>query len=360
MSKDYQLSVFIGRFQPLHNEHLNVIKHGLKLADKLLIIIGSSTSASTIKNPFSLALRTQMIRASLTNEESQRVEIRSVSDFFYSDNQWVAAIQNIVSEFATGEVTLIGSYKDSSSYYLNLFPQWDFSAMKAVKPMDATYIRSCLFDIENIVTVRNWKDKEIESYSLDGFYNDEFLDMVPKGVSDILRNSFFFSNEHRALVDEYTYIKGYKEMWETSPFPVTFVTADTVVVKSGHILLIKRKNGLGKDKYALAGGFIKQDETIETAAIRELKEETRIKVDKPVLRNNIKESKVFDYPQRSLRGRTITHAYFIDLGQGELPEVKANDDAAGAFWIPINQFFTMENVMFEDHFTIANYFLMRK
>jgi bifunctional NMN adenylyltransferase/nudix hydrolase len=90
-------------------------------------------------------------------------------------------------------------------------------------------------------------------------------------------------------------------------------------------------------------------------AIRELKEETKIKVPVPVLKGSIKDSKTFDPPNRSSRGRTITQAFLIDLGVGELPKVKGADDAEKAFWVPFNQ--VKQEKMFEDHAHIISHFI---
>jgi bifunctional NMN adenylyltransferase/nudix hydrolase len=119
--------------------------------------------------------------------------------------------------------------------------------------------------------------------------------------------------------------------------------------------MIKRRASPGKGLWAAPGGFLNQAERIEDAAIRELREETKIKVPAPVLRGNIKASHVFDAPNRSLRGRTITHAYLIELPAGELPKVKGGDDAEKAKWIPLNEL--DESVCFEDHYAIVQYFL---
>jgi bifunctional NMN adenylyltransferase/nudix hydrolase len=92
-------------------------------------------------------------------------------------------------------------------------------------------------------------------------------------------------------------------------------------------------------------------------AIRELKEETKIKVPVPVLKGSIKESKTFDAPNRSTRGRTITQAFYIDLGFDEkLPKVKGSDDAEKAFWVPLNEVVAQRDKFFEDHFHIISYF----
>ena len=124
---------------------------------------------------------------------------------------------------------------------------------------------------------------------------------------------------------------------------------------SGHVLMIKRKACPGMGLWALPGGFLNQNERILDGMIRELKEETGIKVPVPVLIGNIKGQQVFDDPNRSLRGRTITHAFFIELPAGELPHIKGMDDAEKAKWIPLS--FIREEELFEDHYQILNTFL---
>jgi bifunctional NMN adenylyltransferase/nudix hydrolase len=176
---------------------------------------------------------------------------------------------------------------------------------------------------------------------------------LPSNVIDYLKD--FAKSEHfQYIVEEQNFLDKHSAMWAFAKYPPTFNTADSVVIQSGHILLVKRKNAPGKDLWALPGGYLSGD-TFEDAAIRELSEETFIKLQDIVLRRSIKEAKVFDHPDRSLRGRIITVAHLIHLEQvGEcLPKVKGSDDASDARWFPISQFHGMEHVMFEDHFHIA-------
>ncbi len=88
-----------------------------------------------------------------------------------------------------------------------------------------------------------------------------------------------------------------------------------------------------------------------------MREETGLKLPEPVLRGSLKDRQVFDHPQRSLRGRTITHAFLFSFPVGDLPRVKGGDDADKARWVPLNDFARMRSVMFEDHFDIAYHFL---
>ena len=83
-----------------------------------------------------------------------------------------------------------------------------------------------------------------------------------------------------------------------------------------------------------------------------MKEETKITVPPHVLKNSVEEVKVFDHPKRSLRGRIITHVHLINLGHGDLPDVKGGDDVNSAHWLPVADVLQNENQFFEDHYDI--------
>jgi nicotinamide-nucleotide adenylyltransferase len=58
-------SLYVGRFQPFHNGHLNVIDNILKKTDELIILVGSSQRSHEIENPFTCGERLTMIRLAL-------------------------------------------------------------------------------------------------------------------------------------------------------------------------------------------------------------------------------------------------------------------------------------------------------
>jgi len=343
--------VFIGRFQPFHNGHKAVINTALEQAKEVVVVVGSSFAARNIRNPFTFEERKAMIEATFPDEtmemystfgalqQGPRLHIVPVSDYPYDDNKWVNAIQKIVDETVprAQDVGLIGHSKDSTSYYLNIFPRWKNHVEVAdVGGINATDIR------KTILTPMDYTDFEELGYVMP----EESLSLV----AGILGKP-----ELQVVRAEYAMVKKYKKSWESAPFPPTFMTVDAVVVQSGHILLVKRGDMPGKGLWALPGGFLNQDETMLDGAIRELKEETKIKVPVPVLKGSIKGSKTFDAPNRSSRGRTITQAFFIDLGVGELPKVKGSDDAEKAFWVPFKD--VKQEKMFEDHFHIIDNFI---
>lgn len=333
---EYTHAVFIGRLQPFHNSHLKAVKKCLEVAGEAIILVGSAYSARNIKNPWTFNERELMIRGSLTKAENARVHIRPIRDYFYNDNIWCAQVQRTVSEITNSpQICLIGGYKDGSSYYLNMFPQWDFIATDADR-LNATEIRDDLFSAKH----------------------QDVIHAIPKGTDTVI-STWMQGSHYNDLKEEYKFINDYKSKWKDAPFAPTFVTTDAVVVQSGHVLLVKRKFNPGKGLYALPGGFLRGNERVEDGMLRELKEETGIKVHKLELRKAIKDTKVFDYPGRSLRGRTITHASLIMLEGGDLPEVKGQDDAESAFWMSIADVYKYPESFYEDHFSIIDALLMK-
>jgi len=95
------------------------------------------------------------------------------------------------------------------------------------------------------------------------------------------------------------------------------------------VLLIQRGNHPFKGAWAFPGGFMNMDETTEECAIRELEEETCIRVD------NVVQVGAYSALDRDPRGRTVTVAY---LARIDAPiKVKGSDDAASAQWFPIDE-----------------------
>ena len=345
MNKKYDFGIVIGRFQPFHLAHQKLIEHSLSLAEKVIVILGSARSAPDVKNPFTPQMREEIIRACFP-KDANRLIFRAVRDYPYNDHVWTAEIQNIVGEIADetehARIAVAGFFKDKSSYYLNLFPQWNFeefySSDKKLLKSNATVIREKFFTDD-----------------------DSWRELVPEMVQrylEIFKTTEFFPN----LQAEFAYVQKYKQdtQFKGAPFAPTFITTDAVVVQSGHVLVIRRGFQPGKGLLALPGGFLAPDATLEDSAIRELKEETQIKVPAQVLRGSIKNSKAFDYPERSQRGRTVTFAYYIELEanlKDGLPRVKGGDDAAKAFWLPLSALGEKEDEFFEDHIHILKFFL---
>lgn len=337
--RKYTFGVFIGRFEPPHNAHLQVMLEGLEAADKLIVVIGSARAARNTKNPFTAEERQDMILQSLLDAGANKNKIlfTHVRDYFYNENMWLADVQAGVLNLTRGntDIALLGHEKDESSYYLRSFPEWAFIPTRVKSPLNSTDLRKIYFE-EGV--------------------SENLKANVPGAVSRFL-TEFQKTEDYQNLKGEHQDIKAYKELWKAAPFPPTFVTTDAVVVKSGHVLLIRRAANPGKGKLAMPGGFLEIDEKLITSCIRELREETGIQIDN--IETYLKDQKVFDYPTRSLRGRTITHAFHFDLGIGQLPKVQGLDDASEALWVPISDVFAHPEWFFEDHYIIIEHFLLK-
>ncbi len=113
-------------------------------------------------------------------------------------------------------------------------------------------------------------------------------------------------------------------------YPRPSVTVDIVLLTDVHphpqVLLIRRKNPPFKDLWALPGGFLNMDETLEESALRELHEETDIS---DVVLTQIE---TFGNPDRDPRGRVITVAYVGIIQSKQQHQVVAGSDAAEVAW----------------------------
>lgn len=134
----------------------------------------------------------------------------------------------------------------------------------------------------------------------------------------------------------------------TYQYPRAALTVDAIVyVKDKNatlVLLIQRGREPFLSQWALPGGFINMDETLEEACIRELEEETGLIV------KQMSQFKTYDSVDRDPRHRTISVVYFTELKEKQL--VSGNDDAAQAKW------FSLDNLpqLAFDHQQILNDF----
>lgn len=343
MSTKKELTVYIGRFSPFHLGHAKVLDAATRDSKNVLVIIGSSYAARNVKNPFTFGERADMIIDYVRSTGAHpRVEVVGVQDQPYSESDWIISVMDEVNSFkeqmcidANVKPYLTGCNRDESSYYLNQFG--DFFEL-ALQPkheageLNATLIRGLLFEGAPIPEAP----------------------YLPPTTVNFLKNKFLGTPQYDSLKKEYAFIKEYRAKWSAAPYDPIFLTVDTVVIQSGHVLVNVRDNFPGVGLWALPGGFLEKNERIIDAAVRELKEETRIELSDAQLYGAIKAKEIFDDPGRSLRGRTVTTAFLLRLNDSKtLPKVKPQKgEVKKVMWVPLSDALACPENWFEDHYSI--------
>lgn len=299
-----KIGIVIGRFQGFHKGHMHLLNAARASCDKLVVLLGSCNRAPSIKNPFTAFERIETIKR---NVPMTVWRFEELNDYAYNDEKWKEQVNAILSYYKLqGDVVLFGHNKEGNDY-LEWFPDIEYQEIEAVNNSNGTEVREQLFEM---------RDKRVEH-----------------------------------LQDDWDYFKAEKEKFASYPYPETlnFCCADAVVECMGHVLLIKRKNSPGKGLWALPGGFKNNSETYLDCAIRELIEETGIKVFQEDMYDNVVQSKMFDSPKRGGGIPRNTTAVHINLNCTTLPEIVAQDDASDVQWVALDKIGKGEFKLHDDH-----------
>jgi bifunctional NMN adenylyltransferase/nudix hydrolase len=350
-SMQKQVTVFIGRFSPFHLGHEEVLLRALQSSEVVLLLIGSARQARNIKNPFTEQERADVITTWYVNQrrfvdmynkpKMGTLLIEPLVDSPYNDSEWIAQVQETVLRVRHNinvpldwPNILTGAQRDASTWYLKAFGSFfktDFvSETKVGFDHSATDVRDNLFKGGNA-----WEYKTPPE-------TIAFLDKWTK------------TEHYQNMVEEYKFVTKYKESWKAAPYAPTFVTVDACVIQSGHVLVVTRAAQPGRGQIALPGGFVEQNETLLDACIRELQEETSIQMSPAQLYGSVRDKEIFDNPNRSLRGRTITTCFLLKLQDTySLPKIKPQrGEGLSVRWLPIAEAQTCRELWYEDHYSI--------
>ena len=362
MNKKYKYAVIIGRFQPFHMGHYELFKQAEEVADNIICLIGSAGQAPNSNNPFTWPQRMGFIDNSLSELNfslRKKVKYLPLNDHPYDSDGWLEEVKELVGDLkgcaTDDEIILIGHRKLSDDvenqwFWFSRFPQWDLKVSEKTVVVD---------DIHNPQAEMSASAIRSAAYS----QNPERALVMSKNMTHCVSEFMFSYWERKGHHDGfwpfsdakecYDFHAEYPKRWGHGPH----VTCDAAVFCMNHILLIERKNTPGKGLWALPGGHLDLLEYIEEGIIRELYEETGIDIPASVLRQSMEKVEVFQYPQRSMRGRIITHCGLICLqnrSSGTLPKVMGADDASSARWIPVRDVVeSYRHKMFEDHYDMV-------
>ncbi len=136
IARKYNRCLYVGRFQPIHRGHVEVIKWSLKLCKELIIVVGSAQYSHTIDNPFTAGERIEMIRLSLRDEkiDLSRVIIIPVPDI-NSNSIWVKHVESLVPRFdaVISRNPLVVRLFKEAGYEVIIPPEYDRSRYSATR-----------------------------------------------------------------------------------------------------------------------------------------------------------------------------------------------------------------------------------
>ncbi|MBI4695388.1 MAG: NUDIX domain-containing protein [Gammaproteobacteria bacterium] len=323
-----RLIVCVGRFQPPDRRHLACIEAALAAADEVLVVVGGADRPRAVPDPWAADERAAMLRACFP-KAGAKLAIETVRDVVYDDERWAEVLRARLAQTGATDIGVMPCGRRGADVYAALFPEW-----RVVAPPDGDTANEGL---------------ALAIFEAGGL-SPALRARVPAGLHEIIACDLATA-PFQELAAEWAHIVEYRQTWSAAPFPPIFVTVDTLVTHGDAVLLIRRGRRPGLGLGALPGGFIDRGEYLFDAALRELLEETGIALPREVIAAACVANRVFDAPYRSLRGRTITHAFHFDLPPAlERPSVTGGDDAADAHWVALRDIDSRE--LFEDHHAI--------
>ena len=317
---------YLSSFQPLTLNDEEAVAEALGKADVVTLIVGSArASRSSHLNPLSLPERIALLeRVYHSQLEAGRIAIATLSDQLYDNAAWEADLATLVEKLQIDGFVVRRDVKGKRERQLS-----------RVAP-----VHSCVAD-----RMTQWRREEIFA----GWYDGGPIPHLSLGTVSALvdlRESKSFA----WLKEEWQFHKGYRAAWAGTPYPVKFITADACIECKGRVLLVRRGSWPGKGLWALPGGFLENDETVDEAAARELGEETNLDLTLEQAQEWLIRQGMFDLPYRDGRGRLVTGGYYFRVPGEVLPQVEASDDADAVWWAPVDQI--QPEFMMADHFDI--------
>jgi bifunctional NMN adenylyltransferase/nudix hydrolase len=274
--KKNEVGVMIGRFQTpyLHEGHVGVLDKISEMHSNVVIFLGIPRIQNTKRNPLDFATRRKLIQ-----EKCPEAIIMALPDH-RSDEKWSENVDNVLSTiFPEKEAILYGSRDSFMAHYHG---KHKTQMLEAIESHNATDIRA------------NAASEVLDS--------DEFRAGVIYGI--------------------------------TKQRPVTYPTVDIVVANYDGQILLARKPA--EDKFRFVGGFVdRTDDCYETAARRELYEETKLSGLKPTY---IASKQIVDWRyEREDSGIMTSLFLFYEWDQMGMPE--ASDDIAEVKWFDLSDLF---------------------
>ena len=248
----YKLGIIIGRFQPLHNGHVELIREALFSCEQVLLFIGSSNKLTNFNNPLTWDQRHDSIKAVFPEEP--KLKIKGLNDKPNIED-WVASVigeQVSAADVDPSGVAIFTSDKDEEFYKEHFLYTTEVVESGG---LNATDVRAVFYK----------------------GYIDLALSYLPLETQDNLKAFLDTAHFERMTQEYFSCTEGKAKALLSHAFgnPIEPV-AHAVVIQDAKVLLVKRNSVRGFGQWALPGGFMESNESSRDAALRELKEETGV------------------------------------------------------------------------------------
>lgn len=323
---DFDVAVVCAPFQPPSRLHGEAIAAAAEAAPCVVVLCHGANAAPSPRTPWSSAERETLVREAFG--ALAPLSVVHVQDVRYDAGAWAAAAARAVTAAVPGahRVGVLGDDAPAAlpvpEAWTRATPAWPLLAAEA----DA---RTRLL----------WP-------ATSGVPDAPALPPAVQAAVEAREATGGFD----ALREETAFLGAFRASWAQAPYPPVFVTVDALVTWRDRVLLVRRGRAPGRGLWAMPGGFVDVGEPLADAASRELEEETGLALGPPAA-----PARVFDAPERSLRGRTITHVFRYACDGAAPPRLRAGDDAAAAEWRPLAALGPAD--LFEDHWSILEVML---
>lgn len=391
-------AIYVGRFQPPTRADFAVLRRMAARGAGGIVVLAGSHQAPSPRQPFDWPMVAALLAQGLTAEEQACLSVLPLRDED-TDGLWRDALQRTLADLDLWHdetrPVLATSAEIAALHDIGKLAAALHGELAPVVPDEVAAVTAAETEVEAAIEGASKAATEAATQAAKDAVNGISADASIPGTADAateaaLRDLLFAGDPQgdttlprlpdavaaavpaplharlthwmqtpafAAIADEWRVLRGYREAWSVAPYPPIFVTVDTVVHCAGHVLLVERGQHPGKGLYAVPGGFLEPSETVFDAAMRELCEETGLALDMNAVDAIYRGVAVFDRPDRSQRGRTVTHAHYFDLGDGPLPQVEGADDALAAHWTPIADLAGHADRFLDDHYLILEHFL---
>ncbi|MGV8087137.1 MAG: nicotinate (nicotinamide) nucleotide adenylyltransferase [Candidatus Woesearchaeota archaeon] len=293
------IGLYGGSFNPVHNGHVAVVKEVLKrnIVDEIWVVPCKNHALKKDLAP--VADRLKMLEYAFKNINNVRIDLTEINS--NKINYTSETLEEFKKNYSHNFYLIAGSdaFNDlnmwhNSSYIKNNAGFIGINREGYVLDYDIKKILNILIDPVMSLSSTDIRERVKRNESISGLVNSE----VEKYI---ITNRLYFNN---------------------NTFRNPASTVDIIISDEKGTILIKRKHDPFKGFWALPGGYLDYGmETLEGAAVRELREETSLIADA----NDLELIGVYSDPKRDPRGHVISHAYAVKKYSG-IPF--AADDAA--------------------------------